>query len=69
VILRGDDVTNLPTESAPRGMFLGFQHPETISGVSVFNFLRQALAARKGIPDLSVLEVRLELMQWTSGSE
>ncbi|MET0919768.1 MAG: ABC transporter ATP-binding protein, partial [Acidimicrobiia bacterium] len=34
-------------------------------GVSVFNFLRQALAARKGIPDLSVLEVRLELMEWT----
>jgi Fe-S cluster assembly ATP-binding protein len=66
VVLRGDDVTHLPTdERGARGMFLGFQHPETIAGVSVFNFLRQALAARKGIPDLSVLEVRLELMQWT----
>jgi Fe-S cluster assembly ATP-binding protein len=64
--LRGEDVTTLPTdERAARGMFLGFQHPEEISGVSVFNFLRQALAARKGIPDLSVLEVRLALMEWT----
>jgi len=66
VRLRGEDVTKLPTEErAARGMFLGFQHPEEISGVSVFNFLRQALAARKGIPDLSVLEVRLELIEWT----
>ena len=64
--LRGEDVTKLPTdERAARGMFLGFQHPEEISGVSVFNFLRQALAARKAIPDLSVLEVRLALMEWT----
>ena len=46
-------------------MFLGFQHPEEISGVSVLNFLRQAMAVRKGIPDLSVLEVRLQLMEWT----
>ena len=66
VLLHGEDVTKLPTdERAARGMFLGFQHPEEISGVSVFNFLRQALAARKGIPDLSVLEVRLALMEWT----
>ena len=33
--------------------------------MSVLNFLRQALAVRKGIPDLSVLEVRLWLMDWT----
>jgi Fe-S cluster assembly ATP-binding protein len=63
---RGDDITGLPTdERAARGVFLGFQHPEEISGVSVLNFLRQALAVRKGIPDLSVLEVRLALMEWT----
>jgi Fe-S cluster assembly ATP-binding protein len=64
--LRGVDVTALRTnERAALGMFLGFQHPEEVSGVSVFNFLRQALAARKGIPDMSVLEVRLLLMEWT----
>jgi Fe-S cluster assembly ATP-binding protein len=66
VVLRGEDVTARSTdERAARGLFLGFQHPEEIPGVSVFNFLRQALAARKGIPDLSVLEVRIALMEWT----
>src|SRR3954449_2560443 len=63
---KGEDITKLPTdERAARGIFLGFQHPEEIPGVSVLNFLRQALAVRKGIPDLSVLEVRLWLMEWT----
>jgi Fe-S cluster assembly ATP-binding protein len=63
---RGEDVTGLSTdERAARGVFLGFQHPEEIAGVSVLNFLRQAMAVRKGIPDLSVLEVRLSLMEWT----
>jgi Fe-S cluster assembly ATP-binding protein len=64
--LRGEDVTAMSTdERAARGMFLGFQHPEEIPGVSVLNFLRQAMAARKGIPDLSVLEVRMALIEWT----
>src|SRR3989440_10435906 len=63
---KGEDVTALPTdERAARGLFLGFQHPEEIPGVSVLNFLRQALAARKGIEDLSVLEVRMALIEWT----
>jgi Fe-S cluster assembly ATP-binding protein len=66
IVLRGEDITKLSTdERAARGLFLGFQHPEEIPGVSVLNFLRQALAARKGIPDLSVLEVRMALMEWT----
>ncbi|HZJ25958.1 MAG TPA: Fe-S cluster assembly ATPase SufC [Acidimicrobiia bacterium] len=64
--LRGEDITTLPPdERAARGMFLGFQHPEEIPGVSVLNFLRQALSARRGIPDLSVLEVRMALIEWT----
>jgi Fe-S cluster assembly ATP-binding protein len=64
--LAGEDVTALSTdERAARGMFLGFQHPEEIPGVSVLNFLRQAMAARKGIADLSVLEVRMALIEWT----
>ena len=63
---KGEDVTALPTdERAARGMFLGFQHPEEIAGVSVLNFLRQTMAVRKGISDLSILEVRLALMEWT----
>jgi Fe-S cluster assembly ATP-binding protein len=63
---KGEDITALPTdERAARGLFLGFQHPEEIPGVSVLNFLRQAMAVRKGIDDLSVLEVRMALLEWT----
>ena len=66
ILLDGADITNAPIEErAAMGLFLGFQHPEEIPGVSVFNFLRQAIAARKGIDDYSVLEVRMQLMAWT----
>jgi Fe-S cluster assembly ATP-binding protein len=44
-------------------MFLAFQYPQEIAGVSVIQFLRQALSARKGF-DLSVLELRLATMEW-----
>ena len=66
ILLHGEDVTAETTpQRASRGIFLGFQHPETIPGVSVLNFLRQAMAARQGIADLSVLEVRMALLDWT----
>jgi Fe-S cluster assembly ATP-binding protein len=59
-----DDVTDWPTdERAKAGMFLAFQYPQEIPGVSVIQFLRQALSARKGI-DLSVLELRVAAMEW-----
>jgi Fe-S cluster assembly ATP-binding protein len=62
--LDGEDVTAWGTEiRAKAGMFLAFQYPEAISGVSVTQFLRQAMSARQGI-DLSVLEVRLALSEW-----
>ena len=61
---KGDDVTDWPTDvRAKAGMFLAFQYPQEIAGVSVIQFLRQALSARKGI-DLSVLELRLAIMEW-----
>ena len=64
VWFRGDDVTDWPTDvRAKSGMFLAFQYPQEIQGVSVIQFLRQALSARKGI-DLSVLELRLATMDW-----
>ncbi|RLE24476.1 MAG: Fe-S cluster assembly ATPase SufC, partial [Actinobacteria bacterium] len=60
----GDDITEWPVdERAKAGMFLAFQYPQEISGVSVIQFLRQALSSRKGI-DLSVLELRLATMEW-----
>jgi Fe-S cluster assembly ATP-binding protein len=60
----GDDVTDWPAdERAKAGMFLAFQDPQEIPGVSVIQFLQQALSARKGI-DLSVIELRLAAMDW-----
>jgi Fe-S cluster assembly ATP-binding protein len=65
ILLGGEDITALPTdERAARGLFLGFQNPEEIPGVSVLNFLRQAMARRKGIDNFSVLEVRMKLLDW-----
>jgi Fe-S cluster assembly ATP-binding protein len=62
--LDGEDVTQWGTEvRAKAGLFLAFQYPEAISGVSVTQFLRQAMSARRGI-DLSVLEVRFALTEW-----
>ena len=64
ILFKGDDITDWPTDvRAKAGMFLGFQYPQEIAGVSVIQFLRQALSARKGI-DLSVLELRLATMDW-----
>jgi Fe-S cluster assembly ATP-binding protein len=41
ILLQGEDVTALSTaDRAARGLFLGFQHPAEIPGVSVLNFLR-----------------------------
>jgi len=66
ILYRGEDITTTTTaERAARGIFLGFQHPEEIAGVSVLNFLRQAMSARKDIEDFSVLEVRMKLLEWT----
>jgi Fe-S cluster assembly ATP-binding protein len=62
--LHGEDVTAWPPDVRGKaGMFLAFQNPESIGGVPVIQFLRQALSARRGI-DMSVLEVRLMMMEW-----
>lgn len=61
---KGEDVTAwAPDARAKAGMFLAFQHPEAIAGVPVLQFLRQAMSARQGV-DLSVLEVRMEMLDW-----
>jgi Fe-S cluster assembly ATP-binding protein len=64
LLFRGEDITEWTTDVRGKaGIFLAFQYPEEIPGVSVAQFLRQALSARKGI-DLSVLELRLAIMDW-----
>src|SRR3954465_11691494 len=63
VFFQGEDITDWsPDVRAKAGMFLAFQYPQEIAGVSVIQFLRQSLSARKGI-DLSVLERRPSILE------
>jgi Fe-S cluster assembly ATP-binding protein len=64
VLFEGEDVTHWAADArAKAGIFLAFQYPESIEGVSVTQFLRQAMSARKGT-DISVLEVRFAMNEW-----
>jgi len=61
ILYRGEEVTDwAPDERGRAGMFLAFQYPEEIPGVSVVNFLRAALSNRTGT-DFTVLELRLRV--------
>ena len=63
VFYKGEDITQwTPEKRGQAGMFLGFQYPEEIPGVSVVNFLRTALSNRTGT-DYTVLELRLKVME------
>jgi len=65
-LVAGDDWTDeqiaeiTPSQRGKDGMFLAFQYPEEIPGVTIVNFLRQALSNRTGVP-LTVLELRLKV--------
>ena len=49
LLFDGDDVTELGAdERAQRGLFLAFQYPHAIPGVTVTNFLRTAINAKRG---------------------
>ncbi|MEK6808781.1 MAG: Fe-S cluster assembly ATPase SufC, partial [Nanoarchaeota archaeon] len=51
IFLNGEDITNMPPNiRAKKGLFLSFQYPAEISGVTVSNFLRTALNEIKGKP-------------------
>lgn len=44
ILYKGTDITEMaPEERARRGIFLGFQYPVEIPGVSITNFMRTAL--------------------------
>ena len=46
ILLDGEDIASLPAnERAKRGLFLSFQYPSEITGVTVSNFLRTAYKA------------------------
>jgi Fe-S cluster assembly ATP-binding protein len=58
---RGEDATHWTPDARGRaGMFLAFQYPEEIPGVTVVNFLRTALSNRTGT-EFTVLELRLRV--------
>ncbi len=62
VLLKGEDITKMPADQrARKGMFLAFQYPVEIPGVSVANFLRHALGARAG-KEIPVKDFRKTLM-------
>ena len=51
IVFNGEDITEAdPDERARAGLFMAFQYPATIPGVSVANFLRLAVNARRDEP-------------------
>jgi Fe-S cluster assembly ATP-binding protein len=64
VLYKGEDVLSLaPDERAQRGIFLAFQYPTEVPGVSVVNFLRTAYNAIHPDEKKSAMEFRLYLQE------
>ncbi len=65
IILNGEEINEAdPDERARAGLFLAFQYPATIPGVSVANFLRMAVNARRETP-IKVSDFGKELKRQT----
>ena len=61
IAFKGEDITEAePHERAKAGLFLAFQYPVAIPGVSVANFLRMAINAKREQP-IGVKEFRSQL--------
>jgi Fe-S cluster assembly ATP-binding protein len=65
VTFQGEEILELePDERSQRGMFLAFQYPVEIPGVSIANFLRTALQARlEGDDELDLFDYSDELIE------
>lgn len=64
IIFDGEDITNLKTdEIARKGVFMSFQLPEEIPGVSVTNFLKYSKNKITGQP-IKVFEFRKEIKKF-----
>lgn len=64
ILFEGKDITNLKTdEIARKGIFMSFQLPEEIPGVSVANFLKYAKNKITGKP-VKIFEFRKELKKY-----
>jgi len=58
VLFKGEPILELtPDARARKGIFLAFQYPVAIPGVTMVNFLRQAVNAKRGV-DMPIREFR-----------
>jgi Fe-S cluster assembly ATP-binding protein len=61
ILFRGESVLDMePDERARAGVFLAFQYPVEIPGVSVANFMRTAINARRG-EEVDIFDFQEEL--------
>ena len=64
VLYNGEDIMDLaPDERAQRGIFLAFQYPTEVPGVSVVNFLRTAYNAIHADDQKSAMAFRMYLQE------
>lgn len=64
IVFDGEDITNLKTdEIARKGVFMSFQLPEEIPGISVTNFLKYAKNKITGKP-VKIFEFKSELKKY-----
>jgi Fe-S cluster assembly ATP-binding protein len=62
VTFKGQDILSMPPDQRARlGLFLAFQYPTGIPGVTMVNFLRQAMKAVRG-EDVPIREFRQKLL-------
>ena len=70
MLLEGEDMADLsPEERAHKGIFLSFQYPVEIPGVSVTNFIKTAINASrkaKGLEDMAANEMLKKIREKSS---
>jgi Fe-S cluster assembly ATP-binding protein len=63
VTFDGEDLLEMEADERARaGVFLAFQYPVEIAGVSIANFLRTAVQARRGDEELDLFEFQQQLV-------
>ena len=66
IIFNGEDITELPVnERAKKGIFLSFQNPLEVPGVTLSAFIRSALEQKTGRPPAPVgLQEKARARPW-----
>lgn len=65
VIYKGENILELePDERAKLGLFLAFQYPVAVPGVTVANFMRAAINARRAQPDVDPKQTAIPMAQF-----